>query len=562
MDERELSLLDLLIRRASAERPREGMRLLHLEVEDIFCYRRAELDLEEGITVIAGPNGSGKSSLLESIFFALYGSRASPAMGRSLGEILREGAREGRVRLDFLLGGRRFTVEMGLKRQGDRVISEREGCRLVSEEGAAWVGVEEATARVQELLRMDRDDFVNCAYIRQGEIDRLIRAGEEERRRMIDRLLRLERLDSYAARAKEGARRAVNRRLAALEGEVTSLQREIAALEGEGLHRERAHLEREISRYQEELERLEGERTRLEEARAEVRERLRRLAEAERELEEGKAEWREKKGRLKEREGELERLRLLLEGLGAREGEQRSALERMLEELGLPQEELLAALKRARVPEELSTLSQALAESGAQLEGLKAEAGRLREGLARLEAELSHLQSTMENLDSQVYELRDELAGEREGLAREEAAVEELRSEIEGLGAQLKVCNFEADGLEGCQRAHAQRLKELQGQKEGLQERLVAAKTEREQAAEELAEKEELLHAGRCPTCGQRVTAETVAGTMVALKERLHELDGTIQRLREDLAGALATGGREGEAGPTGGAAAEGGGLP
>ena len=548
MDERELSLLDLLRQRAPEGHPREGLRLLHLEVENIFCYRRAELELEEGITVIAGPNGSGKSSLLESIFFALYGSRAAPAMGRSLGEILREGARAGRVRLDFFLSGQRWRSEMGLRRQGDRVISEREGCRLVGE-GVEWVGVEEATTKVQELLRMDRDDFVNCVYIRQGEIDRLIRAGEEERRGMIDRLLRLERLDSYATRAKEGARRAINRRLAALEGQATGLKREIAVLEGEGLPQKRAKLEREIKQLEEELAKLEMEWARLEEGRAQVRERLRRLAEAERELEEGMAEREEKRERLKEREGELERLRLLLQGLVAKVDEGRSALSKLLEELKFPREEFFAALKRTAAPEELPFLPQALVEGRGRLEKLQAEAQRQREGLARLEVELGHLRTAAENLDSQVYDLQGELNEEREGLAREEEVVRELRSELERLSAELG-CDLGAEGLEGCKQAHLQQVEELQRGKEELQERLVAAQTERAGIAERLAEMEELIRAGRCPTCGQAVTAAAVAGATAELEKEVHRLDKAIEQFQGELLTldtALATAQRAGE---------------
>jgi chromosome segregation ATPase len=332
----ELSLLDLLARaRVARAAPRsyreraeaEGLRLLRLEVEDLFCYRRGEVDLGEGITVIAGPNGSGKSSLLEAIFFALYGSRACPAMGRSLGEILREGAKEGRVRLTFRCGGWEFTSEMGLKRQGERVQSERESCRLRREDGLEWVGVEEVSAQIQGLLHMDRDDFTNAVYVRQGEIDRLIRAGEEERRGMLDRLLRLERLDSYATRAKEGAARAVNRRLAGLEGELLGLRRELAALEAEDLPRVWAKLEGEIERKEKELAGLDGELARLERERAHLQERLRRLAVTEKELHELELELEGKRRRAKAQEGELDRLRLLLDGLTSQVREQRVKLE-------------------------------------------------------------------------------------------------------------------------------------------------------------------------------------------------------------------------------------------
>ncbi|MFQ6090560.1 MAG: AAA family ATPase, partial [Candidatus Bipolaricaulia bacterium] len=562
MEERELSLLDLLSQRARRGEPglrvSRGMRFLRLGVENIFCYRHAELELEEGITVIAGANGSGKSSLLESIFFALYGSRAGPAMDRSLGEILREGAKQGRAWLDFWCEGKQFAIEMGLKRQGDRVVSERESCRLTRDDGAEWQGVEEVAAKVQELLHMDRDDFTHSVYVRQGEIDQLIQAGDEERRGMIDRLLRLERLDRYAARAKEGAQRAVNRRLAMLNGQATGLQREVEALEAEELHRERAHLQREINRRQEELELLEQQRVEREEARAALRERLRRLAEAEREAREGKKEWEEKKRRLAEREGERERLQLLLEGLQTGERERRARLAGILGQLELPRDELLASLKRAEAPGDLPVLPQALVETRERLEEFNQEKQRTREGLARLEAELGHLQLQAEKLDAQVYELRSELAEKRERLTTERTRVEELRSaaeegdsQVEALKSQIEVCNLERDALATYQKAHAAKLDELRQRSGELRGELAVARTKREQVGEQLARTEEMIRAGRCPACGQPVTAETVAGTPAELEERFHELDKTIHKLREELGnleGELVAAGEEEEA--------------
>jgi DNA replication and repair protein RecF len=42
--------------------------LLDLEVEDLRCLQRAELELHSRVNLILGPNGSGKTSLLEAIY--------------------------------------------------------------------------------------------------------------------------------------------------------------------------------------------------------------------------------------------------------------------------------------------------------------------------------------------------------------------------------------------------------------------------------------------------------------------------------------------------------------
>lgn len=544
MAEREDGLLDLWREQPAAEEKRRawpsgGLHLLRLEVENVFCYQRAEVEFEPGLAVIAGPNGSGKSSLLESIFFALYGSRACPAMGRSLAEVLREGARQGRVSLDFLCGGRRWATEMGLKRQGERVLSERESCRLLREDGMEWLGVEEVTAQIQELLHMDRDDFTNAVYVRQGEIDRLIRAGEEERRGMLDRLLRLERLDSYVTRAREGAARAVNRRMAALEGELAGVNRELLALEAEALPRTWASLKGEIEQKEAERASLDKEWARLEEERADLRERLRRLALAEKELQELELEREEKSRRAKGHEGELERLRLLLTGLQGQEEEQRVQLEGLLK--GLSDDQLLP-LERG----EGRGLEGALAEIRRRLEELRAEIQSGREGLARLEAELGHLQKELESLDSEAYELRSELAAaqEREGagkqeLERLESVLSEMEAKAKALASRVGLEALEGEALRAHQAAHAEQRERAREREERLRGELVAARTRREELERELSEKEGLIQAGRCPTCGQPIRAASFAELLTGLREegqRLEELFPQLQGELEQLA--------------------------
>ncbi|MDY6779309.1 MAG: AAA family ATPase, partial [Halobacteria archaeon] len=52
------------------------MNFESLYLRNFRCYDEAELEFDEGVTVIQGRNGSGKTSLLEACFVALYGSDA------------------------------------------------------------------------------------------------------------------------------------------------------------------------------------------------------------------------------------------------------------------------------------------------------------------------------------------------------------------------------------------------------------------------------------------------------------------------------------------------------
>src|SRR5215208_1811392 len=45
------------------------MRVRRIQVRDFRNYEAAEVELADGLTVIAGPNGGGKTNLLEAVYF-------------------------------------------------------------------------------------------------------------------------------------------------------------------------------------------------------------------------------------------------------------------------------------------------------------------------------------------------------------------------------------------------------------------------------------------------------------------------------------------------------------
>jgi exonuclease SbcC len=427
------------------------------------------------VTVVAGPNGSGKSSLLESILFALYGSRAGPAMERALADLLRLGTNAGRVELSFSYGKEQYSVQMGLRRRGDQVISEKESCRLKRSDGAEWIGVENVAGEIEKLFNLNRDDFTNCVYVRQGEIDRLIRAGEEERRRMIDRLLRLELLDTYARRAKEGARRAVNRRQDVLESKVLQQHREIEALEVESLPEEQLRLQHELKKLQSEIETIEGKVAEAEKIWLGFQEKLKRFEEASREIHEVDQELARKRELLAQQEKRQEQLTRGHTELRVRYEEDSTKLKQGLDALGLDKNRVLTSLNGATSSfEEVALLPQALAESRERGQELQRRIQERREALTvQWEKELT----------------------EREKLLQENARL----------------------------------------------------KTEAENIQRELTKTDELIAAGRCPTCHQPVSSGTFAEArthlqdhlkeltkvLVACEGKLRKLDGEIARLKQ-----------------------------
>jgi exonuclease SbcC len=446
---------------ASALEAHRGARsyllLERVEVANLWCYERAQIDWGQGITVIAGSNGSGKSSLLESLFFALYGSEAGTAMERSLDEILHLGATSGHVRLTFLHDGQRYTAQIVLRRRGEQVVSERDETTLTSERGESWVGVREVVAQIETLFGLSRDDFVNCLYVRQGEIDRLIRAGDEERKQMIDRLLRLEKLDAYARRVKGGAQRAVNRELGGLQRGQKELKKNIEALEALQLEAKRLELDKQIQIGQQEIRDLESNITDVEQLRANYEEKLQRFDQLVKEITQAQKEMLGKDQKLKE-------------------------LTKRLEELDKERERLLQRYRE--IEKMLSTGARALDLSAPEI--------------------LDSLRN------AEAFEQVALLPGE---LVRCKAQLDEARAQLEA------------------QRVEAGRAAEALGEeRERVSQRATEKRTQCVQLERELERHAELVKLGKCPTCQQPLTAQTVGETV-----------GHLEKQRAQLAGDVAT---------------------
>ena len=83
---------------STPEGPAAAWAARRLEVADVRCWRRAELDLPAGLVVVVGPNGAGKTSLIEAVTLGCLG--VSPRTAREA-EVVRRGAEALHVALDL-----------------------------------------------------------------------------------------------------------------------------------------------------------------------------------------------------------------------------------------------------------------------------------------------------------------------------------------------------------------------------------------------------------------------------------------------------------------------------
>jgi len=88
------------------------MILKKIILENIRSYKKIEIDFSFGSTLLSGDIGSGKTSVLLAIEFALFGLQP----GQRGNSLLRNGEKEGNVKIEFEIDGKNIFIERTLKK--------------------------------------------------------------------------------------------------------------------------------------------------------------------------------------------------------------------------------------------------------------------------------------------------------------------------------------------------------------------------------------------------------------------------------------------------------------
>ena len=224
------------------------MRPLNLEMTAFGSYAEKTVlpfeELKHGLYLVTGDTGAGKTTIFDAIMFALFGV-ASGADRKT--DMLHcdyvQKSTDTVVKLRFSQNGKEYIVErrihfrkkQGAKDQyGDGTIS----ALLIEPDAAPIEGASKVTARCEELLGLNAEQFSRIIMLAQGEFKKFLKASSDEKNDILGKLFDNS-VYVYYQNLLLGARDALSKRRSAALNELKNLL-EISFVRPEDFHGEEA----------------------------------------------------------------------------------------------------------------------------------------------------------------------------------------------------------------------------------------------------------------------------------------------------------------------------------
>lgn len=436
---------------------------LRLTISGFLSYQ-APVDLDFtcfDLACISGSNGAGKSSLLDAITWVLFGQARKKDES-----IINAQSKSAEVRLDFDYEGNTYRVQRTLTR-GKTTLLEFQ-IQQKGSDGAepTWKtlterALRETQARIQEVLRLDYETFVNASFFLQGKADQFTQQRPTDRKHILSNILGLEIWDVYRQRTLD-RRRILESRITAVDARLSEIQTELGE---EDQRRER------LSVLESDLKRLAGLRKAQEAALENARKIANTLAE---------------QGRLVDALGrQLETTSQRLEGSRQRQAARRAERAGFAKVIG----------QAAKIQEEYA----AWQNHRAQLETWEGVAAQFREFEKRRQAPLDEINTA-----------RTQLTEQRQFLLEQQENVQDLERECPDLEKESASIQKALDEAEAQLALRAQMDQELQGARQNLAE----AKAENPRLRAEMDDLKtriselEKAEGATCPLCGQPLSPD------------------------------------------------------
>jgi exonuclease SbcC len=201
---------------------------IKLRISGFLSYREpVELDFSTfDLACISGHNGAGKSSLLDAITWSLFGKARKTDESVINLAVAKEKGGKAEVVFIFDYEQNTYRVQRSLP-SGKSTMLE-----FQIRDGEAWRTLSERTlretqARIEQVLRLDYDTFVNAAFFLQGKADQFTQQTASKRKEVLGSILGLEAWETYRTRTAE-KRKKIEGQVENMDGRVMEIDTELA----------------------------------------------------------------------------------------------------------------------------------------------------------------------------------------------------------------------------------------------------------------------------------------------------------------------------------------------
>ena len=176
------------------------MKLKSLKAENFASYRDETIDfsqLNNGPVLLTGNNGCGKSTILEMITIAIYNKcRNCEKKGISIDDLITTGEDHFKIELTFEQNDDEYTIirEKNKKSQKLKLLVNGE-----EKKGK----LTEIQNMINSIVKLDYDTFMDTVVISQGEADNFMKKSPLDRKKVIAKILHLDKYDKLEAKTKE-----------------------------------------------------------------------------------------------------------------------------------------------------------------------------------------------------------------------------------------------------------------------------------------------------------------------------------------------------------------------
>ena len=166
------------------------MILTKLHLENFKKYTAFDIEFGEGLVGIVGKNGSGKSTIFEAILFALYGEFKSRGHKDTVRNAKASTKDAVVVELEFEFENSEYKAVREFR---GKALSAN--AKFYKNGELTTTGAKEVSVAISRLTGMSKDAFMHTLFASQKELTSLSTLKNEDRKKMIRRLLGLEKID-------------------------------------------------------------------------------------------------------------------------------------------------------------------------------------------------------------------------------------------------------------------------------------------------------------------------------------------------------------------------------